>query len=86
MLDWIVERLWAAVTFVPALFVAEESPNFMLIRAMFGLMYEARGIGLRAMFGLLLIVLIVYVIAMQPFRSAIVRCMRAVSNLIVRRP
>ena len=71
MLDWIVEKLWAAVTFVPALFVAEESPNFMLIRAMFGL---------------LLIVLIVYVIAMQPFRSAIVRCMRAVSNLIVRRP
>ncbi len=30
----------------------------------------------RAMFGMLLIVLIVYVIAMRPFRSAIVRCIR----------
>ena len=27
MLDWIVERLWAAVTFVPALLVAEDSPE-----------------------------------------------------------
>jgi hypothetical protein len=70
MLDWIVEKIWAAVTFVPALIVAESSPNFMLIRAMFGL---------------LLIVLVVYLIAMRPFRSAIARGVTRMSNLIVRR-
>lgn len=58
MLDWIGETILAIVSFVPALFVAEESPNFMLIRAMFGL---------------LLILLIVYVVAMRPIRSAIAR-------------
>jgi hypothetical protein len=58
MLDWISETILAIVTFVPALFVAEESPNFMLIRAMFGL---------------LLILLVVYIIAMRPIRSAIAR-------------
>jgi hypothetical protein len=67
MLDWIGEKILAIVTFVPALFVAEDSPTFMAIRAMFGL---------------LLIVLIAYLIAMRPFRSTIVRCMRAMSNLI----
>jgi hypothetical protein len=39
----------------------------------------------RAMFGLLLIVLIAYLIAMRPFRAAIVRCTRAISNLIGRK-
>ena len=67
MLDWIGEKILAIVTFVPALFVAENSPTFMAVRAMFGL---------------LLIVLIAYLIAMRPFRSTIVRCMRAMSNLI----
>lgn len=70
MLDWIVEGIIAIVTFVPALFVAEDSPNFMLIRAMFGL---------------LLIVLVVYIIAMQPVRSAIARYMGKASGLIVRK-
>jgi hypothetical protein len=37
------------------------------------------------MFGLGLIVLVVYLIAMRPFRSAIARGMRVISNLIVRR-
>ena len=60
MLDWITEKILAIVSFVPALIVAQDSPSFMLIRAMFGL---------------LLIVLIVYVIAMRPFRSAIARWM-----------
>ena len=41
------------VTSVPALFVAEDSPTFMAVRVMFGL---------------ILIVLVVYVIAMRPFR------------------
>jgi len=71
VLDWFSETIWAIVTYVPALFVAEDSPNFMLIRAMFGL---------------LLIVLVVYVIAMRPFRSVVARCIRRMSNLIVRRP
>ncbi len=70
MLDWIGEKILAIVTFVPALFVAEDSPTFMAVRAMFGL---------------LLIVLIAYLIAMRPFRSAIVRCMKAMSNLFAPR-
>lgn len=70
MLDWIVEGIIAIVTFVPAVFVAEDSPNFMLIRAMFGL---------------LLIVLVVYIIAMQPVRSAIARYMGKASGLITRK-
>jgi hypothetical protein len=70
MLDWIVEGIIAIVTFVPALFVAEDSPNFMLIRAMFGL---------------LLIVLVVYIIAMQPVRSAIARYTGKASGLIMRK-
>ena len=65
MLDRIVDGILAIVTSVPALFVAEDSPNFMLIRAMFGL---------------LLIVLIVYVIAMRPLRSVIARYMRKASE------
>lgn len=67
MLDWIVGWIFAIVTFIPALFVAEDSPNFMLIRTMFGL---------------LLIVLVVFVIAMQPVRSAVSRCARKASELL----
>jgi hypothetical protein len=37
------------------------------------------------MFGLILIVLVAYVIAMQPFRPAIARYMGKVSNLFVRK-
>ena len=66
MLDWIAEKIFAIVTAVPALFVDEKTPNFMPIRAMFGL---------------LLIVLIVYLIAMRPFRAALMRCTKAESNL-----
>jgi hypothetical protein len=40
---------------------------------------------IRAMFGLLLIVLVVYVVAMRPVRSAIARCMGKASGLIVRK-
>jgi hypothetical protein len=52
------------VTSVPALFVAEDSPTFMAVRVMFGL---------------ILIVLVAYLIAIRPFRSAIARCMGKVS-------
>jgi uncharacterized membrane protein YraQ (UPF0718 family) len=58
MLDWFSETMLKIVTSVPALFVAEDSPTFTAVRAMFGL---------------ILIVLVAYVIAMRPFRSAIAR-------------
>jgi hypothetical protein len=59
MLDWIAHKLLAIVNFVPALFVAEDSAHFMLVRTMFTL---------------LLIVLIVGAIALvRPFCSAIAR-------------
>jgi hypothetical protein len=70
MLDWFSETMLKIVTSVPALFVAEDSPTFMAVRAMFGL---------------ILIVLVAYVIAMRPFRSAIARSMGKVSNLFVRK-
>ena len=57
MPDWFSETMLKIVTSVPALFVAEDSPTFMAVRAM------------------ILIVLVVYVIAMRPFRSAIARYM-----------
>ena len=71
MLDKISETIWAIVTSIPAWLVAEGSPNFIAIRAMFGL---------------LLIVLIVYLIAMRPFRSAIASVKRKAINLFSRKP
>ena len=70
MLDWIGETILAIVTSVPAVFLAEDSPTFTLVRGMFGL---------------LLIVLVVYLIAMSPFRPFFARCMRTVSNLFTRK-
>jgi hypothetical protein len=70
MLDRISETIWAIVTSVPAWFVPEGSPNFMAIRAMFGLLF---------------IVLIVYLIAMRPFRSAIASATRKAINLFSRK-
>jgi hypothetical protein len=37
MLDWFSETMLKIVTSVPALFVAEDSPTFMAVRVMFGL-------------------------------------------------
>jgi hypothetical protein len=54
MLDWISDTIMAVVTYVPALFVDRHSPNFDLIRTMFGL---------------ILIAIIVYAIAMVPWRA-----------------
>ena len=71
MPHWISETIWTIVTFVPALFVPEDSPNFALIRAMFALM---------------LIVLIVYLMAARPFRSAIGHCWSKAAALFARRP
>ena len=50
--------------------VDQELPNFPLIRAMFGL---------------ILIAIIVYVIAMTPFRPAIAHSMAKVSSLFTRK-
>jgi hypothetical protein len=58
MLDWFSETMLKIVMSVPALLVAEDSPTFTAVRVMFGL---------------ILIVLVAYVIAMRPFRSAIAR-------------
>ena len=70
MLDWFSDTMLRIVTSVPALFAAEDSPTFMAVRVMFGL---------------LLIVLVAYLIAMRPFRSAIARSMGKVSNLFARK-
>ncbi len=56
MLDWIAEKILAIVSFIPALFVDPNSPSFMLIRAVFGL---------------LLLVVIIYLVVMRPLRSII---------------
>jgi hypothetical protein len=58
MLDRMAEWLMQVTTAVPAIFVAEDSPQFILIRAIFAL---------------ILITVIVYLIAMRPFRSIILR-------------
>jgi hypothetical protein len=70
MLHWIAEKISAIVTFVPALIVERDSANFDLIRTMFGL---------------ILIAIIVYAIAMIPFRSAFVQLMNKASALFARR-
>lgn len=56
MPHWLSETIMAIVTFVPALIVDQDSPNFDLVRAMFGL---------------ILIAIIVYAIAMTPWRALI---------------
>lgn len=70
MLDWISDTIMAIVTFVPAMIVEQESPSFPLVRAMFGL---------------ILIAAVVYVIAMTPLRSAIAQSAAKVSGLFNRR-
>jgi hypothetical protein len=58
MLDWVGDQIFWLATYVPALFLAQDSPNFTLFRAMCGLF---------------LIVLVVYIIALRPIRSAFAR-------------
>jgi hypothetical protein len=62
MLDWLVDQIWAAISAVPAVFVDEGTPTFNIVRTMFAL---------------LLIVFIVYLMAMRPFRPVIVRAISA---------
>ena len=65
------EKIMAIVSYVPALFVDPESSNFELVRAMFGLM---------------LIVAVVYVIAVLTSRHTISNCMKKLSGLFARKP
>ena len=59
MFDWLVEKYFALIKSVPPLFTVEGSASFTLARAMVGL---------------LVIVALVYLIAMRPFRLALARC------------
>ena len=70
MFHTISEAFMAILASVPAVFTEEGSPNFMLVRAMFGL---------------IVIVLIVYLIAMRPFRSAIALCIQKASHFFGRK-
>ena len=56
MLEWVSDTIMAIVTFVPAMIVDQDSPTFELVRAMFGM---------------ILIALVVYIIAMMPPRSVL---------------
>jgi hypothetical protein len=69
MLDWLVDQIWAVVSAVPALFVDEGTPTFTLVRTMFALF---------------LIVMVVYLMAMRPFRSVIARAIAAAQALLTR--
>ena len=71
MPHWISEKIMAIVSYVPALFVDPESPNFLLIRTMFGL---------------ILIAAVVYVIAVLTSRHTISNCMKKLSALFARKP
>ena len=71
MFDRFVEGLMAFVNALPILFADKDSPNFTLVRTMLGL---------------LLIVFVIYLIAMRPFRSAIANFIKKVSSLITRNP
>jgi hypothetical protein len=71
MFDWLIDPIFAALKSIPALFTEEGSPNFLLVRAMLGLA---------------LLTLILYLIAMRPFRSAISQGLKKLSKLIVRNP
>lgn len=71
MLEWMSQAIHAIVTFVPALFVPEGSPHFMLFRTLFGLIF---------------IVVVVSFFAVFPFRSSITWIHERVSRLMVRHP
>jgi hypothetical protein len=68
VLDRIVEAIETITTAVPALFVDATSPNFIIIRAMFSL---------------LLVVLVLAILAVLP--SAMARCARTITSLIERK-
>jgi hypothetical protein len=58
MLDWVVDKIWTVVTWVPALFLEEGSPRYVLFRGMVAI---------------LVAVLVLCAIAIWPFRGAVFR-------------
>jgi hypothetical protein len=63
---WITDSLFAIINAVPALIVAQDSPHFMLARAMFVLM--------------LVVLIVCAIIWLPPFFSAVVRYFRKPST------
>ena len=70
MIDWIVEKLLSVAHWVPAIFLDEGSPNHDLVRAMFAL---------------LLLVLVVYLIAIWAPRSAVGRFTGKLGSMLSRK-
>lgn len=68
MLDWVAEKIWAVVTWVPALFLEEGSHRFILVRGMLAI---------------LVAVLVLCVIAMWPSRGAIFRYLRMMLSVLL---
>jgi hypothetical protein len=58
MLDWVVEKIWTFVTWVPALFLEEDSHRYVLFRGMAAIVVA---------------VLVLCAIAFWPFRGAVIR-------------
>jgi hypothetical protein len=61
MLSWISDTILGFISLVPTWLYAEGSPRYMIVRGMFGL---------------LLVVLIVLIIALRPFRTVMGRSWR----------
>ena len=70
MLDWFSDTIMSIVTFVPALFVEQDSPSFGAVRAMFGL---------------ILIVAIFSLIAALNSRAVFSQCRKKIAGLFARR-
>lgn len=70
MLDWFVDLLWAGISSVPAMFVEEGTPTFTLIRTMFAIV---------------LLVFVVYLLAVRPFRAVWQRAVEATLALLKKR-
>jgi hypothetical protein len=70
MIDWIVEKLLSVAHWVPAIFLDEGSPNHNLVRAMFAL---------------LLLVLVIYLIAIWAPRSAVRRFTGKLGSILSRK-
>jgi hypothetical protein len=66
MLDWLIDQFFAFLKSFPALFTEEGSPNFLLARAMLGL---------------ILIVLLAYLITLPLFRSLVAEGIRKLKKL-----
>jgi hypothetical protein len=70
MLDWLAEEISSLMALFPALFVGESSPSFHLIRTMFGLIF---------------IVVCVFIVAKCPSPSTIGGYLRKASSKMVRK-